>query len=70
VLARSWTGGTAGCQLPIAVSGQVRERLVERGLDPGNLDLLRHHLRDPEVVVLGNLTWSVVGRRASATSEG
>lgn len=69
VQARSWTGGTAGCQLPIAVSGQVREQLVEHGLDPGDLDLLRHHLRDPEVVVLGNLTWSVVGRRRTGSDE-
>jgi SAM-dependent methyltransferase len=70
VHARSWTGGTAGCQLPIAVSGQVRKQLPAHGLDAGDLDLLRHHLRDPDVVVLGNLTWSTVGRRPTSTDEG
>jgi ubiquinone/menaquinone biosynthesis C-methylase UbiE len=61
--ARSWAGSTAGCELPIAVSGQVRARLVEHGLDADDLDLLRTHLADPRVVLLGNLTWSVTGRR-------
>lgn len=63
VRARSWTGGTAGCRLPIAVSGQVRERLLDHGLDPGDLDELRTHLADPRVVVMGNLTWSTVGHK-------
>lgn len=63
VRARSWTGGTAGCRLPIEVSGQVREQLLHHGLDAGDLDTLREHLTDPRVVVLGNLTWSVVGHK-------
>jgi SAM-dependent methyltransferase len=63
VHARSWTGGTAGCRLPIAVSDQVREQLFGHGLDADDLDLLRAHLADPRVVVLGNLTWSVVGHQ-------
>ena len=63
VRARSWTGGTAGCQLPIEVSGQVRDRLLEHGLDAEVLDVLRAQLTDPRVVVLGNLTWSVTGHK-------
>lgn len=70
VQAKSWNGGTAGCELPIAVSGQVRAQLVEHGIEPGDLDRLRAHLADPRVVVLGNLTWSITGRRAAATVEG
>jgi hypothetical protein len=63
VRARSWTGGTAGCRLPIEVSGQVRQQLLDHGLDPDDLDTLRRHLADPRVVVLGNLTWSAVGHK-------
>jgi SAM-dependent methyltransferase len=65
VRARSWTGGTAGCQLPIEVSAQVRERLLEHGLDAEDLDVLRAQLTDPRVVVLGNLTWSIVGHKSA-----
>ena len=65
VRARSWTGGTAGCRLPIEVSGQVRDKLIEHGLDAEDLDVLRAHLTDPRVVVLGNLTWSIVGHKSA-----
>jgi SAM-dependent methyltransferase len=65
VRARSWSGGTAGCMLPIEVSGQVREQLLANGLDPAELDLLRAQLADPRVVVMGNLTWSVVGHKSA-----
>jgi SAM-dependent methyltransferase len=64
VHADSWTGGMPGCQLPLAVSAQLRAQLVEHGLKPEGLDTLRAHLADPRVVLLGNLTWSVTGRRA------
>jgi SAM-dependent methyltransferase len=67
VRACSWSGGSAGCRLPIEVSGQVRSQLLDHGLDPGDLDALRAHLADPRVVVLGNLTWSVTGHK---TAEG
>lgn len=65
VRARSWTGGTAGCRLPVEVSGQVRERLLGHGLTAGELDALREHLADPRVVIMGNLTWSTVGHRGA-----
>ncbi|GAA0937840.1 methyltransferase domain-containing protein [Virgisporangium aurantiacum] len=65
VRARSWSGGTAGCQLPIEVSGQVRERLLEHSLDQEDLDVLRAQLTDPRVVLLGNLTWSIVGHKSA-----
>jgi SAM-dependent methyltransferase len=66
VRARSWSGGTAGCQLPIEVSGQVREQLLGHGLDAEDLDVLRAQLTDPRVVVLGNLTWSIVGHKSAS----
>jgi len=65
VRARSWSGGTAGCQLPIEVSGQVRDRLLEQGLDAEDLDVLRAQLTDPRVVLLGNLTWAIVGHKST-----
>lgn len=65
VRARSWSGGTAGCQLPIEVSGQVRDRLLDHGLDAEDLDVLRAQLTDPRVVLLGNLTWSIVGHKSA-----
>jgi SAM-dependent methyltransferase len=64
VHARSWAGGTPGCQLPLAVSDQLRAQLADRGMTLASLDLLREQLADPRVVLLGNLTWSVTGRRA------
>jgi SAM-dependent methyltransferase len=63
VQARSWRGGTAGAGLPIAVSGQVADKLAEHGMPGPELDELRQHLANPHVVVLGNLTWTTVGRR-------
>ena len=63
VHARSWRGGTAGAGLPIAVSGQVADTLAEHGMPGHDLDELRQHLANPHVVVLGNLTWTTVGRR-------
>ncbi|GAA1025788.1 methyltransferase domain-containing protein [Virgisporangium ochraceum] len=60
--ARSWTGGSPGCQLPIAVSTELEDRLVTHGLTRSDLDELRHDLTDPRVVLTGNLTWSTIGR--------
>jgi SAM-dependent methyltransferase len=62
VYAQSWPGGTAGCLLPVTVSAELRERLVRHGISGEDLDRLREALADPRVLVLGNLTWSTIGR--------
>jgi SAM-dependent methyltransferase len=62
--AACWRGGEAGCRLPIAVSGVLADQLADRGMDPSGLATLREHWADPRVVLLGNLTWSTIGRRA------
>ncbi|HEX6499868.1 MAG TPA: class I SAM-dependent methyltransferase [Micromonosporaceae bacterium] len=61
--ARSWTGGTAGCRLPIAVSSELHEHLVNAGMPASDLVRLRELLADPTLVLLGNLTYSTLGRR-------
>jgi SAM-dependent methyltransferase len=63
VHARSWRGGSPGCRLPVAVSRELREELVRAGLSEADLDRLPDVMRDPELVLLGNLTWSTIGRR-------
>lgn len=59
--AESWRGGSPGCQLPIAVSLELGDRLVEHGITRDELQELRDDLADPATVVLGNLTWSTIG---------
>lgn len=61
--ARSWTGGSAGCRLPIAVSSELHEHLVDAGMPAADLARLRELLADPALVLLGNLTYSTVGHR-------
>jgi SAM-dependent methyltransferase len=63
---RSWQGGTAGCLLPISVSTEVRDRLIEAGMTAEEIDALHRFMRDPKVVVMGNPTHSTVGRRPRA----
>lgn len=62
--ARSWSGGTPGCRLPILVSKQLQDQLIVHGMDAGELTRLRAVLDDPWTVVQGNLTWSTLGFRA------
>jgi SAM-dependent methyltransferase len=64
VYAQSWVGGSAGSLLPLTVSAELRERLIEHGITADELDLLRSRLADPRVLLVGNLTWSVIGRCA------
>jgi SAM-dependent methyltransferase len=59
--AESWQGGSAGCQLPIAVSTELHDRLVAHGMDAGDLERLRARLAEPSTVLVGNLTWSTTG---------
>jgi SAM-dependent methyltransferase len=64
VSARSWHGGTAGCRLPATLSTQVEDQLIQHGATAAHLAELRLHLADPRVVILGNPTWSTVGRKS------
>lgn len=63
VYACSWRGRSPGCLLPVAVSAELRDHLVRVGLSEGDLDRLPALMADPELVLLGNLTWSTIGRR-------
>ncbi|GAA0939635.1 class I SAM-dependent methyltransferase [Virgisporangium aurantiacum] len=64
--ATSWVGGQAGCRLPIELSKQIEDQLIEHGIALDDLRTLRTHLVNPDVTVMGNLTWSFVGRRPIA----
>jgi SAM-dependent methyltransferase len=64
--ATSWSGKTAGCRLPTTVSTQLELKLIELGMSADDLAELREHLADPRVVLLGNLTWSMIGRKPTA----
>ena len=61
--ARSWPGGTPGCDLAVAVSTELHDQLVEVGMTPDDLDRLRHVLADHRTVLMGNTTWSTIGLR-------
>ncbi|GAA0918959.1 methyltransferase domain-containing protein [Virgisporangium aurantiacum] len=64
--AKSWVGGKAGCRLPIAMSEQIEDQLIAQGMTLDDLQKLRTHLVDPAVTVMGNQTWSFIGRRPIA----
>jgi hypothetical protein len=59
----SWHGGQAGCLLPYAVAGQLREKLVDAGMPAADLDRLRTLLLDPRLVIHGNTAVSTIGCR-------
>jgi SAM-dependent methyltransferase len=61
--ARAWRGGEPGCLLPYHASAQLRHRLVEAGMSERDLDQFRQLLRDPRLVIYGNVAVSTVGRR-------
>ncbi|HZN71527.1 MAG TPA: class I SAM-dependent methyltransferase [Micromonosporaceae bacterium] len=61
--ARSWTGGTAGCALPLALSMELREQLVAASMVERELDRLGRLLVDPHLVLMGDLLWSHLGRQ-------
>jgi SAM-dependent methyltransferase len=68
--ARAWHGGEAGCLLPYHASGQLRPRLIEAGMSARDLDRLRQLLRDPRLVIYGNLAVSTTGRRRAGMQAG
>lgn len=59
----TWTGGSDGCLLPWATTGILRPKLINAGMTPSDIDAFRTLLRDPALVVKGNLALSHVGRR-------
>ncbi|MCW2919303.1 MAG: methyltransferase [Actinomycetia bacterium] len=64
VHARSWPGGTAGALLIGANIDQLYAEFLEAGMSAAELDELRRLVRDPRLVVRGNLTYSTIGRRS------
>ena len=60
--ARSWPGGSPGTTLPCLVSVQKEAELVAAGVPVDELRRMRALLADPQTLLLGNLTWSTVGR--------
>jgi SAM-dependent methyltransferase len=63
VHARSWPGGTAGALLIAANIGQLRDQFLDAGMTGEDLDALCQLVRDPNFVLRGHLTYSVIGRR-------
>lgn len=63
--ARSWTAGTPGCQLPVVVSGELRQPLLAAGLSAEELNELVQVMLEPSTQVLGNITLSTIGYRAT-----
>ena len=64
VHARSWVGGSAGCQLPIATTTEIQDALVEHGMSLGDLGRMRELLTDPRLVIRDNLLYSTIGYKA------
>jgi hypothetical protein len=59
----SWAGGSAGCALPIAVSTELQDKLIEQGMTAEDLDFMRSRLALPETVVLSDQMLFTVGYR-------
>jgi len=66
---RSWGGGTAGCLLPRATAGAIRNKLVEAGMSGADIDDFRELLLDPRLRIKGNLALSTLGRRPRLMSS-
>jgi SAM-dependent methyltransferase len=64
VHARSWPGGSAGCQLPIATTTEIQDALIANGLSREDLERMWELLRDPRLVIRDNLMFSTIGRKA------
>jgi len=60
--AGAWPGGSPGTTLPGLVSVQMEADLVAAGMPVADLQRMRTLLTDPKTLLLGNLTWSTMGR--------
>ncbi|MFY1632335.1 class I SAM-dependent methyltransferase [Solwaraspora sp. WMMB335] len=63
----TWTGGQAGCLLPYATAGVIRDRLATAGMTVDDIDAFRDLLLHPDLVVKGNLVLSHVGRAPTSS---
>jgi SAM-dependent methyltransferase len=63
VHARSWTGGSPGCQLAAANLDQLREQLLAGGMTTEQIEELRPILDEPGLVVAGHPLCSTSGRK-------
>jgi ubiquinone/menaquinone biosynthesis C-methylase UbiE len=59
----SFAGGTGVCLLAYAGSAELRERLVEAGMKPDDIDDMRRLALDPRLVLRGIMLLSTVGRK-------
>jgi protein-L-isoaspartate O-methyltransferase len=60
----SFAGGTGACLLVYAASAELRDKLVEAGMDPEDLETMRQLVLDPRLVMRGILLLSTIGRKA------
>jgi SAM-dependent methyltransferase len=66
VNAASWRRATAGCLLPTVVARELRPKLIEVGATSKDLDALVEVMTHPDTLIVGNLTFSTIGRRTQA----
>ncbi|HZN77969.1 MAG TPA: methyltransferase, partial [Micromonosporaceae bacterium] len=66
--ARSWPGGSAGTTLPCLVSVQKQAELVAQGVSVDDLRRMRALLAGTHTLLLGNLTWSTIGRKPTGSA--
>lgn len=62
---RSWRSGQPGAVLPLITTTEARERLIECGFAPKDIDGLHMTLRHQDTVVQGLPIWTTLGRRQS-----
>jgi SAM-dependent methyltransferase len=71
VSARFWIGGGAGCRLAATIMFQLKERLYDAGMTPGEIAELGSLMADPRTVIHGHPLYSTSGRRPhQGTEEG
>lgn len=60
----SFAGGTGVCLMAYAGSTELREKLIEVGMDAADVDTMRQLALDPRLVLRGILMLSTIGRKA------